>query len=189
MQSENLIEKLIDQTKQIISQTEMLKDESINMLSWRETENSWNILECLEHLNLYGDFYLPAIDNSINKSVAKPDAEFRSGLLGAYFAKSMLPGQKMNKMSTFKDKNPLHAKLDKQVIDKFCAQQIKLLELLERSGKVSLNKVKVPTSISRLISLKLGDTFQFYINHIIRHLSQIERIKAASRNVQSTMVE
>ena len=33
MQSENLIEKLIDQTKQIISQTEMLKDESIN--TWK----------------------------------------------------------------------------------------------------------------------------------------------------------
>jgi hypothetical protein len=38
----------------------------------------------------------------------------------------MLPKEKLNKMKTFKDKNPLNAVLDKTVINKFIDQQIKL---------------------------------------------------------------
>jgi len=42
--------------------------------------------------------------------------------------------------------------------------------------------VKVQTSISSFIKLKLGDTFQFFINHIIRHVKQIDRIQTAMKN-------
>ena len=182
MQSEKLIQALLEQTEQIINQVENLKTYDLHTLTWRENETSWNILECLEHLNLYGDFYLPQMESKIKSSNTKAGSEFKSGLLGNYFAKSMLPKEKLNKMKTFKDKNPLNVRLDKMVIDKFIDQQIKLLELVNQSRKVSLNKVKIPTSISSLIRLKLGDTFQFFINHIIRHLSQIDRIQAAIKN-------
>jgi hypothetical protein len=137
------------------------------------------MLECLQHLNLYGDFYLPQIKNKIKSSRFKPTSEFKSGYLGNYFAKSMLPKAKLNKMKTFKDKNPLNETLDKTVIDTFINQQMQLLELLNQSRNVNLSKVKIPTSISNLIKLKLGDTFQFFINHMIRHLHQVDRIKAA----------
>ena len=178
MQSENLIQSLIEQSRQIINQVEKLKTYDLQQLSWKENPSSWSILECLEHLNLYGDFYLPQIENSIKDSKTKNEIEFNSGLLGSYFAKSMLPKEKLNKMKTFKDKNPLNANLNKTVIENFINQQIKLVDLLSQSRKVSLNKVKIETSISNLIKLKLGDTFQFIINHNIRHLKQIEKIEA-----------
>lgn len=182
MQSEKLIQMLLEQTRQIINQVEKLKPYDLNTLTWKENEISWSILECLEHLNLYGDFYLPQIENKIENSTTKNDLEFKSGILGNYFAKSMLPKEKLNKMKTFKDKNPLNANLDKTVIDKFINQQIKLLDLLNQSRNVSLNKVKIQTSISSFIRLKLGDTFQFFINHIMRHLNQIDRIQTAMKN-------
>ena len=185
MQFENLIQSLLEQTRQIINQIEKLKTYELQTLTWKENETSWSILECLEHLNLYGDFYLPEMENKIKNSTTKTDIEFKNGILGNYFAKSMLPKEKLNKMKTFKDKNPLNADLDKTVIDKFINQQIKLLDLLNQSRNVSLNKVKIQTSISSLIKLKLGDTFQFFINHIIRHLKQIDRIQKTIKNASS----
>lgn len=178
MQTENFIQSLIEQSRQIVNQVEKLDANDWQSLTWKQDSNSWNILECLEHLNLYGDFYLPQIENSIKSSNTQSEIEFRSGILGSYFAKSMLPKEKLNKIKTFKDKNPLNGDLDKTVIDRFINQQIKLIELLNKSRKVSLNKVKIKISISKLIRLKLGDTFQFIINHNIRHLKQIERIQA-----------
>ena len=91
----------------------------------------------------------------------------------------MLPKEKLNKMKTFKDKNPLNAQLDKSVIDKFLSQQKKLISILHQAKNVSLNKIKIETSISSLLKLKLGDTFQFFINHIVRHFKQIEKIQIA----------
>ena len=182
MQSEKLIQSLLEQTRQIINQAEKLKTYDLHTLMFKENETSWSILECLQHLNLYGDFYLPQIESKIENSTTKSDIEFNSGILGNYFAKSMLPKEKLNKMKTFKDKNPLNTNLDKMVIDKFINQQIKLLELLNQSRNVSLNKLKIQTSISSIIKLKLGDTFQFFINHNIRHLNQIDRIQTTMRN-------
>lgn len=182
MQSEKFIEALLEQTKQILKEAEKLKTYDLNVLTWKEDEISWNILECLEHLNRYGNFYLPEIENKIKNSDYKAEIDFKSGFLGSYFAKSMLPKEKLNKMKTFKDKNPLNENLDKTVIDQFINQQYKLLDLLQQSRNVSLNKVKTKISISRLITLKLGDTFEFFINHIIRHLKQIEKIQLAAKN-------
>ena len=181
MQTENLIQSLLEQTKQIINQVEKLKTFDLYTLTWKENKTSWSILECLEHLNLYGDFYLPEMESRIKNSTTNAEIEFKSGILGNYFAKSMLPKDKLNRMKTFKDKNPLNDTLDKTVIDKCINQQIKLLDLLNQSRNVSLNKVKIQTSISSLIKLKLGDTFQFFINHIIRHLNQIDRIQTAMK--------
>lgn len=177
MHSEKLIQTLLEQTRQITNEAEQLKTYDLQTLTWKAYPNSWNILECIEHLNLYGNFYLPQMEEKIRNSDTENEIDFNSGFLGNYFAKSMLPKAKLNKMKTFKDKNPLNAKLDKTVIDNFINQQIKLLELLNQSRNVSLNKVKIATSISKLVKLKLGDTFQFFINHIIRHFTQIERIK------------
>jgi hypothetical protein len=182
MQSEKLIQLLLEQTRQIINQVEKLKNEDLHSLTWKANETSWSVLECLEHLNLYGNFYLPQMENKIKNSNTKWESEFKPGLLGNYFAKSMLPKEKLNKMKTFKDKNPLNAKLDKSVIDVFLKQQTQLIELINQSRNVSLNKVKIESTISRLIRIKLGDTFRFLINHILRHLKQAERVQAEMKN-------
>lgn len=177
MKSEILIQQLIEQTRLLLNQAEKFKTQPIEKLKWRSEQESWNILECLEHLNLYGDYYLPEIENSIRNSKSKSTVEFKSGMLGNYFAKSMLPKDKLNKMKTFKNKNPLNIDLNKTTIDRFINQQIKLIDLLDKSRGVDLNKVKIKTSISSLLRLRLGDTFQFIINHNLRHFKQIENIE------------
>lgn len=182
MQSEILIEHLIEQTRLLLNQAEKYKTQPIEKLKWRSEQESWNILECLEHLNLYGDYYLTEIENSIRNTKTKSAVEFKSGILGSYFAKSMLPKDKLNKMKTFKDKNPLNADLNKTTIDRFVNQQIKLIDLLNKSREVNLNEVKIKTSISSLLRLRLGDTFQFIINHNLRHFRQIEGIETRMKN-------
>lgn len=181
MKAEQLIQSLIAETRGIVAEVEKLKALDLSALTWRPSPASWNTLECLEHLNLYGDFYLPEIEKQINHAKRPADQEFKSGVLGAYFAKSMLPKAKLNKMKTFKDKDPMHAKLELDVIDRFLHQQAQLLDLLDRSRKVSLNRVKTSISITKWIKIRLGDTFQFYINHMLRHLQQIERIQAGQK--------
>jgi len=153
-----------------------LKDKSSEKLNHKNNAESWSILECLEHLCLYGDFYLPEIENRISKSKYSSDENFKSGILGNYFAKSMLPKDKMKKMKTFKDKNPMGSKLDKSTIDRFIVQQQKMLELLIKSKSVSLNKTKASISISNFIKLKLGDTFRFVVNHDTRHIIQAKKL-------------
>ena len=180
-QSEKLISKLIEVTRQNLNFAELLKQKSDSELNWRENPESWNVLECLEHLNLYGDFYIPEIEIVIKNSKTNFTLDFKSGFLGNYFAMSMLPKGKLNKIKTFKNKNPLNSNLDKVSINRFVDQQLKFIELLDKSRNIDLNKIKVKISISKWIKLKLGDIFRFVINHNSRHIQQIERILAKNK--------
>lgn len=174
IRTEELIFDLVERTKYNLSKAERFKSVPIEKLNSRPSAESWSALECLEHLNLYGDFYLPKIRNRINNSKYPPEEFFYSGLLGNYFSKSMLPKEKLKKMKTFKDKDPIGSQLDLSTLNRFLEQQKTLMELLELSKNVSLNKTKTAISISRFIKLKLGDTFRVLVYHNQRHLIQAQ---------------
>lgn len=179
VQIEVLLTDLANRTKQLIEEAEILREKSEESLNHKQNPESWSVLECLEHLNLYGRFYLPEIKKCISENRGKSELVFKSGWLGNYFANSMLPKEKLNKMKTFKNMNPLNSQLDKKVIEKFIDQQKEMLRLLEEARKVSLNKTRTAISISKLIKLKLGDTFRFVIYHNQRHMVQARRIENA----------
>lgn len=180
--SEQLIDELTELTGKHIAAVRPLMDLSTETLTWRNANQSWNILECLEHLNLYGNFYLPEIAGQINSSGTQPDARFKSGWLGNYFANSMWPKEQLNKMKTFKSMNPIHRAIGREVIHIFLEQQTRMLQLLQQARVISLNKVKTRISISKFIKLKLGDTLRIVIYHNERHLHQIEKILTAMKN-------
>lgn len=171
-----LIQAQIQESKAIIQKIEALKNRSEAQLNWRDSPEKWSTLECLEHLNLYRNFYLPAVKSTLVRAKNDPVSSFTSGWLGNYFAESMLPKPKLNRMKTFKSKNPIHKKLDKSVIDTFLIQQQEWIDLLAIAQHKNLGKNRIKTSISPVIRLKLGDTIRFYFNHILRHIDQLERI-------------
>lgn len=170
-------EEIIEKVKNIST----LEDSQIQ---WREQEESWNILECVEHLNLYGDFYIPEIKKAIQKKKLTSEEYFKPGFLGNYFSNSMLPDNKMSKMKTFKDKNPLGESLGRNVFKRFLDQQEDFLGLYNAANDISLNKTKTSISISSLIKLKIGDTFAFLLNHEKRHLKQMENILESFKRVK-----
>lgn len=171
-----LLDELKNRTKEHLEFAAMLSLKQEDDLNFRISEDSWSVLECLEHLNRYGAFYIPEINRNINSAGKFSRSYFKPGILGNYFAKSMLPKENLNKMKTLKATNPIHSQLDKSTIDIFIQQQGKLLELLEEAKFIDLEKTKTGISISKLIKLKLGDTFRFVIYHNARHIEQIKRI-------------
>ena len=191
IKQEILIENLIVRTKEVLYQAEAFKQLPTDKLLSRPGPKSWNALECLEHLNYYGDFYIPEISKRLQNAPSKPsDDRFKSGLLGNYFAKGMLPKEQLNKMKTFKSMNPDGEKLDKSVVDRFIAQQKKILQLLQTARAVDLTKTKTSISISKLIKLRLGDTFRVVIYHNQRHIVQAKKalgqpVSPAADTVQS----
>lgn len=175
--SKQLIEDLIQRTHSVLNHAETYLQLSEDKLNWKSDPSRWSILECIEHLNRYGDFYLPEINDRIrNTKTDKAKDIFKSGILGNYFAEMMLPKEKLNKMNTFKNMNPAGSKLDKTVIKKFINHQKQLLDLLDKARKVDLSKVKTSISISKWIKLRLGDTFRVVIYHNQRHIKQADKV-------------
>jgi len=175
--AKSLIEDLIENTREVINEAERYSQLSIDELNWKPDAEKWSVLECLEHLNRYGDFYLPEIQQRIQKAnKLNGDQIFKSGLLGNYFANSMLPKEKLNKMKTFKSMNPAGSQLDISTLQKFIRQQKQMLDLLSQARAIDLVKTKTSISISNWIKLRLGDTFRVVIYHNQRHIVQANKV-------------
>ncbi|MBE8722162.1 DinB family protein [Sphingobacterium pedocola] len=169
---DKLLTELTYLTQQHIQEIQSFKQLPQDVLNRKPDAGGWNILECVEHLNRYGDFYIPEIEFRLHNANSRPSAVFKPGVLGNYFAKSMLPKERLNKMKTFKSMDPAETSLDSSVLDKFIHQQEQLLQLLETSRKVDLTQVKTSISISKWIKLRLGDTLRVVIYHNRRHIVQ-----------------
>lgn len=170
--SEDLILDLTERTRYHISQVELFRQYPVEDLKWKSNPGSWSVLECIEHLNMYGDYYLPVMEREIVRNSYPAKADYKPGLLGNYFANMMLPGERSRKVKTLKDKDPIGSNLDKKTLDRFLVQQEKTLELLNNARIHNLNKIKIPISIATWIKLNLGDTFRVVIYHNLRHIEQ-----------------
>ncbi len=177
IKSSELIEDLRDRTKNAIESAEIFKSLSDEQLNQRNSPESWSILECIEHINLYGEFYLNEFENRILKS-SFPNSEFhKTGIIGNYSANSMLPkdGKTSMKMKTFEHMNPINSELSSTILDKFIKQQRHFLQLLDQAEKVNLTITKCSLTIKGL-KFRLGDALRFYAFHNERHIIQAQKI-------------
>jgi hypothetical protein len=175
-----LLTELQEQVTYCLQRAQTYQKLPPEVLQWRPAEGKWSVLECLEHLNRYGEIYLEEFRTKIAQAPKQPVAEFKSGWLGNYAANTMRPNAdgSVLKMPALKDKNPLHAQLDIEVITEFIRQQNELLKVLNKAAGVNLSKVKCKLTLP-LLKFNLGDTLRFIINHQIRHLQQADRVLAA----------
>ena len=144
----------------------------------------WSAVQCLEHLNTYGRYYLPELEKAIaiaEKKNSRPETTFKSSWLGAYFTRLMQPqdnGQLRSKMKSPKGHIPALNPDLATVLQEFTGQQRQMEALLLRAEKINIRQHKVPTSLSRVIKLSVGDTLGFLTAHINRHVLQAERAMA-----------
>ena len=140
------------------------------------SNGGWSIAQCLEHLNRYGNYYLPQIKKALDGYKGGSSDTFSSTWLGSYFTKMMDPRTGRGKVKTFKDYAPPRELDAHAVVAEFLDQQELLLSYLRRSVSVDLSGIRIPISIMKWLKLRLGDVFQFIIAHNERHMVQAKRL-------------
>lgn len=171
-----LINELRGLTQEAKAQVLEFKTYPLAQLNYKSSAVDWSILECIEHLCLYGKFYLPEIENRIMNGEPVGKAQFKSSFLGNYFV-NMIKASNTKKIKATKQMDSTGFELSIATLNKFIKQLEWLDSLLIKSKTVDLNKVKTAISLSNFIKLRLGDTLRFLVYHNERHILQAKRIK------------
>lgn len=183
--SQELLQELTQTVRQGVRTIEQLKNQNVELLQKAGPDNSWSIVQHLYHLNFYASFYTKAIEECIDKASSTPRPVFRSGWLGNYFTEIIGPAAaeqplKVKMKSPDNAHPPASSTLEVSVqFDDFLAHQNRLLYLLQKAKQIDLAGHRVPTSLSKWVRLKLGDTFRFVIAHQERHFQHIDRAKSS----------
>lgn len=175
---QEFVQQLIQDIQELVEIVEQqFAQASTEQLNWKANPNSWSVLECLEHLNRYSDFYHREIQQKIAKAATEKSSTslFKPSWLGNYFVDSVAPNNQ-KAMKTFKRMNPGNSQLlADTVIENFLAHQVFLIQLVEKSESLNWNKIKVPLEFFKLIHLRLGDVFRFLVAHSQRHIIQASK--------------
>lgn len=177
--NKELITELERMVNECIATVDSFKQMNRQALERRPRPDAWNALECLEHLNRYGEFYLPVVTKSLAamQPVANPEEQrFRFSWWGNYFLDAVAPKPvgEMKTMNAFKNMNPSGDEVGSEVIDTFLKHQQQWLGILKRIQAYDLGSVRTRTTI-KFVYLRLGDTLRVVIYHNKRHVDQALR--------------
>jgi len=151
-------------------------------LTFTVDEQSWNIAQCLAHLNTYGHYYLPKMKAILAKSNEMSLADYVPGWLGNYFVGMMDVDNKQRKKYKAAKQHQPQVEDVYAVVTEFIDQQEIFLKYIKAFERVDVNGIKIPISISKLVKLRLGDVLAFMVMHNERHIHQIKNIQRAHSN-------
>lgn len=145
---------------------------SEQQLLHRPDEQAWNALECIAHLNVFLDFYLPRIELSIHKAKARRwqgggDVEYTGR--GAR-AIRRVSGEK--KYKTGKKYNLSHLPLGTEVVKRFLINNEMFLRSLQSAKDVNINRPKVGKLNALTARYSLANLMEYLIRHSQRHVAQ-----------------
>jgi hypothetical protein len=170
---DTLEQQVEEQLKEVIAVFQNLPEDQLLQPA---ANGGWSMAECIEHLNAYGDFYLPRLQKAVSKAPApqQPD-RFKHSLLGRYFIAMMNPKDSTKKYKAMKRYRPVTLTEPHAVVSRFIQQLEELLKIIMQAEQKNLMKVNVATTLSSLIKIHAGDAIQFVLTHNRRHLLQARR--------------
>lgn len=180
----HLIKDVVEEGQGLISDQLTFLEEKIAPLTdadltWKPNKDKWNILEVIEHLNRFGDFYLPRFDNLIVYPKSRRNGDsYRSGIIGEFAMTRIRP---VNGIVPYKSKaigkaSPFLRKLDRRVIDEYIKQLHKLRLILNESQELNFSRNRIPTLVASWLKFNLGDSLRIYGYHQERHFVQIDNL-------------
>ncbi len=136
----------------------------------------WSIVQCLAHLNSYGDYYLPYLRQGLEKPPATTSGNpYVGSWLGTYLIRLMEPDRSRATFKAITRHQPREIDNAHGVVTVFIDQQASLLDLLKRAQQADVNTRWIPLSIAPFIRLSAGDILEFLVVHTKRHLIQARR--------------
>jgi len=156
-----------------------LSDEEFN---WRPVADRWSIAECIDHLVVVGTLMNRNIDEGIAKAEAngwRGDGPFTYGWLGNKFveAAGASPKARKRKLRSPRIYTPTSNHSISRLEEGFLGLQEAFTVRVERANGLDLARVKVPSPVTSLIKLSLGQWFRLLATHQERHLLQAGEVR------------
>jgi hypothetical protein len=155
---------------------------SERQLNWQPNAESWSVGLCLEHLIKTNDEVLGAVESHISGGHKKTIFEklaLGSNIFGNYVLKAVQPENK-GKLKAPKVFRPAASTVSADVVDRFVANQQKVIKLMEGSGKLDLEKTIITSPAASFVTYSLFNAYKIIVTHERRHFRQAQNVMEMS---------
>jgi hypothetical protein len=145
-------------------------------LNWQLAPGSWSVGQCLEHLCITNEAYLPPISVAVNEKPDAPVEQITPGWFGRWFIRSFIEPSPVTKRAPAPAKIRPTAHVGASVLERFLAGNESCRELMVRARAKNVNRIRFWNPFIPGIRFTVGTGLQIIVGHERRHLLQAERV-------------
>ena len=153
----------------------------------RPTPRDWSAAECLAHLSLSSEQFLPVLQKAIEEarqkgwtSTKKPAMDVVGRALRWFLEPPI-----RKRVKTAGRFVPRSARAKAEAFGEFAALQSKLVDTLHAAEGLDVRKIKVTSPFDRRVKYNIYSAFRILVAHQRRHLWQAERAVEEVRKLSS----
>ena len=150
----------------------------------RPDPNRWSAAECLAHLSISSDLFLPvlrrALDDAATRGVRASSRAPKMDILGSILRRFLEPPIR-RRVKTTAPFVPRSVRAKNEAFGEFSTLQEKLLQLLREAKTFNLQKIKVVSPFDKRVRYNVFSAFRIIAAHQRRHLWQAEQVIADLR--------
>ena len=150
-------------------------------LNWKPSPEQWSVAQCFEHLVTANEAFFPIFEKVL--SGAKKNTFWESlPWLPAFWGKMLIKAvapESNRKLKAPKIFHPSSSGVDAAIIRRFIDQQNQVIKYMKATEDFDLEKIKISSPVTNLITYSLMDAYRIIINHEKRHLLQAMRVSEA----------
>jgi hypothetical protein len=158
---------------------ELLNGLSEEQLNWQPAAEVWSVGQCLDHLCVTNEIYLPPISSALVGKPKMPVSEISPGWFGRWFLQNFVePSTSMKRVGAPKKIVP-GARIGISVLGRFLFSNQAARKLIGHAGEHDVNRIRFRNPLLPVIWFTVGTGLEIVIGHEKRHLLQAERVKAS----------
>ena len=148
-----------------------------DQLNWQPQPSAWSIGQCLEHLCITNEVYLPPISSSLRGKPISAVQDIAPGWLGRWFIANYIEPSANTRRARAPKKIVPAARIESSVLDRFLRSNQALRELIQLARDHDVNRIRFRNPFIPVIRFTVGTGLEVISRHERRHLLQAERVK------------
>ena len=149
-------------------------------LNWKPRPEVWSIGQCLEHLCVANEVYLPPLSDALEGHQPAAVDEIRPGWLGRWFIRNYIEPSPETKRAKAPQKIAPAARIEPGILDRFLRGNDTARQLVLRAAPYDVNRIRFRNPFISILRFSVGTGLEVLTRHERRHLLQAERIRESS---------
>jgi len=172
--SERLISELDDSDHRA---KELAGRLTVEQLNWRTAPGTWSVGQCLEHLCITNEVYLPSISAALADKHIAVVPEITPGWFARWFIRSFIEPSSQTKRAPAPKKIAPGPTVESSVLDRFLSANQSARDLIRRTAAYDPNRIRFKNPFIRGLRFTVGTGLEIICGHERRHLLQAERVR------------
>ena len=150
---------------------------SAEQINWKPSPQQWSIGQCLEHLSLSNETYVPAIVDALTGPANGPVEEITPGWLGRWFIRNYIEPSPATRRGRAPKKIVPSSRVDPDILGRFLHSNDEVRKLARRAAGYDVNRIRFRNPYLSIIRSTVATGLLIMPAHERRHLLQAERIR------------